>query len=58
MRSGPAYDPCCERCSKPLAAVAGMIAVHKDERMPIVLCYDCIDDLKTIADHDRRLMKE
>jgi hypothetical protein len=56
MRSGPSYNPSCERCSKPHEAVAGMIAIHKDERMPTVICWDCIDDLKKVADYHRSRM--
>lgn len=29
-----------------------MIGIHKS-RMPTYLCFDCIDDLKTIADASR-----
>lgn len=54
MRSGPAHDPRCERCSKPREEVTGMIAIHKDERMPTVLCWDCVDDLKKLADYCRK----
>ena len=56
MRSGPAYAPHCERCSKPEAEVAGMVLIHKS--LPTALCWDCVDDLKRGADVHRARQEE
>jgi hypothetical protein len=53
MSKGPPRVPTCIRCSHPHLETVGMIGVHAGG-MPTYICFDCIDDLKTVADAHRR----
>ena len=51
MSASFASGPHCARCSHPLEEKGGIL-IH-DGRPPTAVCFDCVDDMKVIADHSR-----
>lgn len=45
--------PTCEGCSRPEFQTPGMCSLRKGG-MRTFVCFDCIDDLKSVADAARR----
>ncbi len=44
--------PHCVGCSRPVEETLGMVSVRAGG-MPTYLCFDCVDELKMVADRQR-----
>jgi len=53
MSKGAPPNPTCEGCSRSVGETSGMVSLRKGG-MPVYLCYDCVDALKVIVEHDRQ----